>query len=370
MQFLISAISFIVIISFIVFIHEFGHYIVAKWAGVKITTFSLGFGNELFGWNDKSGTRWKVSALPLGGYVKMYGDATEASTPMEEIAALPQEEKQKTFYYKPLHKKAAIVVAGPLFNFILTIVIMTIFALTSGISSTEPIVGEVMKDTPAQAAGLQPGDRIESINGEKTVLFNDISRLIITNLGTPVTLKVKRGGELLAITLTPKQITEKDELGNNFTRPLIGIMNKQIKMKEVGLGGAVVAATRATYDLCAITLNVMDQIIMGERSAKEAIKGPFGMAKLSGQAAEKGVKSVFWLMALISANLGLVNLFPIPVLDGGHLLFYAIEGVMGRPPGKRFQEYGMRVGMAIVTMLMAFAILNDIRNWLVSLTTN
>lgn len=368
MHYLISLVAFIVIISVIVFIHEFGHYIVAKWAGVKIDTFSLGFGREIFGWTDKSGTRWKISNLPLGGYVKMYGDATEASMPVEEIAEFTQEQKNEAFYYKPLYKKAAIVIAGPLSNFILTIVILTGFICTRGLASTEPVVGEIVKDTPAQAAGLMPDDRVLTINGEKVEFFSDIPQMILTNLGTPVSLMIERDGTKLPITLTPKQITEKDSLGEEFTHPIIGIMSKTNQYRNVTFPRAVLEAIRSTYDLCATTLRVVSQILTGGRSAKETIKGPLGMAKLSGQAAEKGLPTMFFLMALISANLGLVNLFPVPMLDGGHLLFYAMEAVTGKPPSKQFQEYGMRLGMALIVMLMSFAILNDIRSWLLSLT--
>lgn len=365
-HFLQSALAFIVIISVIVFVHEFGHYIVAKWAGVKIDTFSLGFGKEIFGWNDSSGTRWRVSSLPLGGYVKMYGDATEASTPVEEIEHFTAEQRSKAFYYKPLYKKAAIVAAGPIFNFLLTILIITVFAYRGGIFLTEPVVGGIKKDSPAEAAGLRPEDRILSINGEKVEFFSDISQLVFTNLDAQVTLQVERSGKTFAVTLAPEVITEKGPLGEVSKHPIIGIISKELKATDVGLGGAVWAATRETYYRCAITLRVVGQIIMGKRSAKDSVSGPLAMAKLSGQAAEKGVSTVFWWIAIISANLGLVNLFPIPVLDGGHLAFYAIEAVLRRPPGKRFQEYSTRVGMALVAMLMTFAILNDIRNWMVS----
>lgn len=363
-----SVISFIVIISIIVFIHESGHYLVAKWAGVKIEIFSLGFGKELFGWNDRSGTRWRVSHLPLGGYVKMYGDASEASTPLEEIEHLSEEEKQKTFHYKPLYKKAAIVAAGPLANFVLTIVILTVLILTHGLDSTEPIAREVAKGKPAEAAGIKPEDRILTIEGQKVSFFSDISRILITNIGTPVKIQIDRGGKIINVTLTPAMEKDTDPFGNDYMRPIIGITSK-MNFHNVTLPQAIAGATYKTYELCDTTLRVIGQIISGERAAKDIIKGPLGMAKLSGQAAEKGIDHMVLLMALISSNLGLVNLFPIPMLDGGYLLFYAIEVVWGKPPGKRFQEYGMRIGMALIVMLMTFAILNDTRNWLVGLST-
>lgn len=360
-----NIVDFIVIISAIVFVHESGHYIIAKWAGVKIEIFSLGFGHELWGFNDRSGTRWRISAWPLGGYVKMFGDASEASTPLEDLALLPEEEKRKTFHYKALHKKAAIVVAGPLSNFILTIIILTAFIATNGLPSTEPVVGEVVKGTPAQTAGLIHGDRILSINGEKVDYFSDISRILTTNLGTPVSVQLRRGNTELHLSITPKQVTEKDGLGNNYTHPIIGIKTSDIKYKDVGFFRSVKEAVLATYNMCTTTLQAIWQMITGQRSAN-AISGPLGIAKLSGQAADKGIATVFWFMAMLSANLGLVNLFPVPMLDGGHLLFYAIEAIQGRPLAKRFQEYGFRIGMAMIAMLMTFAIFNDIKNLLLS----
>ena len=368
MSFLISLSSYIFIILVLVFVHEFGHYIIAKWSGVKIDTFSLGFGKEICGRNDKSGTRWKISAIPLGGYVKMYGDASEASTPLEEIDNLSEEEKKYTFYHKPLYKKAAIVVAGPLANFLLTIAIFTAFIIISGLPSIEPIIGDVMKDSPAQAAGLLPNDRIITIDAKEVDSFNQIQRTLLTNLGTPVNLQIKRDDKIMEMTITPKTITEKDSLGNDFTHPIIGITSKKVKIEEVGFFRAVWEATIRTYHFCAITLKAIGQIIVGDRRFLDNVQGPIAMAKMSGQAASKGIDTVFLLMANISASLGLVNLFPIPVLDGGHLLFYALEAVRGRPLARKFQDYGMRVGMAIVVMLMTTAILHDIYKWLLTFT--
>lgn len=365
-NFLQTTMSFIIIISILVFIHEFGHYIIAKLAGVRIEIFSIGFGRELFGITDKSGTRWKISALPLGGYVKMFGDASEVSNPTEEIDKLPEEDKKYTFYHKSLIRKAAIVVAGPLANFILTIFIFTIFINIGGLPSVEPVVGEVIKDSPAQLAGLLPGDRILSIDDEGVESFNDIPRLILTNINTPVLLKISRADKELLVTIIPRQVTDKDNLGNDFTHPVIGIKSQNIKMKDVGLPRSVWEATLRTYHFCTLNLRAIGQIIAGKRKFTESITGPIGMAKMSGQAAEKGAATFFMLMATISASLGMVNLFPIPMLDGGHLLYYAIEAIRGRPMARKFQEYGLRVGMALIAMLMASAILNDIYKWLVT----
>jgi regulator of sigma E protease len=355
--------SFFVILSVIVFIHEYGHYIVARWCGVKIDVFSIGFGKEFWGFTDKVGTRWKFSMIPLGGYVKMYGDSSEASTPSEALEQMSPEEKSKTFHHKKLWQKSLIVAAGPVANFLLTIFIFTYFLMANGLPSTEPIVGEIMKETPAQAAGLQKDDRVLTVNGTKVELFSDIPRLIITNVGTPVRLEIERGGEVLNLIITPKLIEEKDGLGNPYKRPVIGFKSKEIKYKDIGFFRAIGEAVRQTYQICAMTLKVLGQMVTGDRDAKE-IKGPIGIAKLSGQATEKGIMTVLWFMAMLSANLGLVNLLPVPMLDGGHLLYYSAEALRGKPLAQKVQEFGFRIGMAMLAMLMAFAIFNDVRNLL------
>lgn len=356
--------SFFIVISVIVFVHEFGHYIVAKWCGVKIDAFSIGFGKELVGFTDKSGTRWKIALLPLGGYVKMFGDSSAASTAdTDAMNKMSEADRALTFHHKSLPKKAAIVAAGPIANFILTIVVFTYFIMTTGLPSIDPIVGQVMPDTPAKTAGLKVGDRILQINDDKVTSFNDIPYLISTNLGTPVSLLVERNGKTSIITLTPKTIEEKDSLGNTNKRPLIGIKSMDIKMEEAGFGQAVLESTRRTYMLCVMTLKAVGQMITGKRSADD-LKGPVGIAQLSGQATEKDAHTTLWLIAMISANLGLVNLFPIPMLDGGHLVYYFLEALRGRPLAQKIQEYGFRFGAAILVSLMAFTIFNDIRKLL------
>ncbi|MDX2073916.1 MAG: RIP metalloprotease RseP [Alphaproteobacteria bacterium] len=356
--------SFVVVLSVIVFIHEFGHYIIAKICGVKIEAFSIGFGRELFGRTDRSGTRWKFSILPLGGYVKMYGDASEASNAdADALDAMTDEQKKLTFHHKPLYKKAAIVAAGPVFNFILTIGVLTWFIMTTGLASVEPLVGGVLPGSPAEQAGLQIGDRIERVNDAKMRSFNDIPYTISTNLEKPVTLQVLRGGERLTLTLTPQIMEEPDGLGNSVKIPRIGIKSKDIRYEEVGLPAALGEATRRTYLICASTLQVMGQMITGKRDVDE-LKGPVGIAQLSGQATEKDFYTVLWLIAMLSANLGLVNLLPIPMLDGGHLMFYLVEALRGRPLATKVQEWGFRFGTAMLVMLMTFTLFNDVRQQL------
>jgi len=352
--------SFFIILSVIVFIHEFGHYLIAKLCGVKIESFSIGFGKELIGFNDTSGTRWKISLLPLGGYVKMFGDASSASTiDAEAIERMSPSERALTFHFKSLPKKAAIVAAGPCANFILTIAVFTYFIMTTGLPSADPIVGAVMPDSPAQAAGLVAGDRILQINEDKVSSFNDIPYLISTNLGTPVTLLVARADKEFTMTITPKEVEDDDGLGNKIKHPLIGIKSAEIKYQDVGLVRALGESVRRTYMLCASTLKVVGQMITGKRGASD-LKGPIGIAQLSGQATDKDFHTALWLIAMLSANLGLVNLFPIPLLDGGHLAYYAAEALNGRPLAKKVQEYGFRVGFVILFGLMAFTLVNDL----------
>lgn len=353
--------SFVLIISVIVFVHEFGHYIVAKWCGVKIDAFSIGFGKELFGWNDKSGTRWRIASLPLGGYVKMFGDASAASTADKDaLEAMSDEERKVSFHHKPLRQKAAVVSAGPITNFLLCIVLLTGMIYTVGMPSTKPVVGEVMPDTPAAAAGLKPGDVVTQVNNEEIKQFNDIPMAIATNLGKPIDLSIRRGEENIHLIITPKMMETEDGLGNKVTEPRIGIMSTKIEVKDVSLPQALWEATYRTYMICANTLKAVGQMIAGERSIKE-LKSPLGIAKFSGQATEKGIATVIWLMAMLSANLGLINLFPIPVLDGGHLMYYAAEAVRGRPMAEKVQEWGYRVGFSLIMMLMAVTLFNDIK---------
>lgn len=361
MELLHTIASFFIIISVIVFIHEFGHFIIARWCGVKIDEFSIGFGKEVVGWTDKKGTRWKISLLPVGGFVKMFGDSSEASTPdKDKIEAMSEADKAVSFHYKPLWKKAAIVVAGPVFNFILTIAIFTGFLFSYGLETTDPIVGEIMPGSAAEVAGLVPGDRVLTIDGAEVERFSDIPRMIATNLGTEVHLKISRAGEVKDVTLTPRATEEDDALGNKIMRPMIGIKSQRLMYNDVGLTRALYEAVKKTWQITVTTLDYLGQMISGHRRADE-LKGPLGIAKLSGQAADQGIYTILWFIALLSANLGMVNLFPIPPLDGGHLLYHAVESVRGRPMAERFQEYGFRAGFAVIICLMVFTVYNDVK---------
>ena len=360
--------SFIVVLSVIVFVHEFGHYLAARLCGVRVEMFSIGFGKELFGWNDTHGTRWKFSLLPFGGYVKMYGDASAASTPdSKQITDMTEAQKRVSFHHKNIRQKAIIVAAGPVANFLLTIAIFTYFIFSTGLVSSAPVVGGVLKDSAAAEAGLQKGDKILRVNAEEIESFNDISQTILLNLGTPVTLDILRQETPLTITLTPRITEDKDALGNTIKRPLIGIRSQKLTLEEVGFFSALGHATAQTYDVVVMSMRVLGQMISGDRSVEE-LKGPLGIAKMSGEVTQHGdtwhetMHTVLWFIALLSVNLGFVNLLPIPMLDGGHLAFYAIEGLRGRPMAEKYQEYGYRFGFACILTLMAFTIFNDIRH--------
>lgn len=359
--------SFALVISIIVFIHEFGHFWAARLCGVKVEVFSIGFGRELLGRTDRHGTRWKLALWPLGGYVKMFGDAGAASTPdSDAIDTMSDAEKRVSFHHKPLWAKAIIVAAGPIANFLLAIAVFTYFIFTVGLTSTQPIIGSVIDDSPAQVAGLREGDRILKVDTTRIKTFNDIPAALVTNLGTPVKLTVKRDGETFELMITPKEIEEKDIVGNPVKRPLIGFRSQQLVYEDVGLVKAVWAATLKTYDMCATSLKLLGQMIQGDRSAKE-LKGPLGIAKLSGDVTQQGdtfaetMRVFLWFVALLSVNLGMVNLFPIPMLDGGHLAFYTLEALRGRPMAEKFQEYSFRLGFVLIAGLMAFTLLNDVR---------
>jgi len=359
--------SFVVVLTVIVFVHEFGHYFVARLCGVKIEVFSIGFGRELLGFTDRTGTRWKIALWPLGGYVKMFGDAGAASTPDDEkLDHMSAAEKKISFHYQPLHKKAFIVAAGPIANFILTIAVFTFFIFTTGLMSTEPVVGGVLKGSPAAEAGMKKGDRVLMVDTDEITRFDQIANIMLTNIGNPVKLLVERKGKEFELTITPRIYDDKDALGNEAKRPLIGIRSEKITYENVGLGTAVLEAAKRTYGLCAASLRVMGQMIRGDRSVDE-LKGPVGIAKLSGDVTSQGetlsetVRMVLWFIALLSANLGLVNLFPIPMLDGGHLTYYAVEALRGKPMAERFQEYGYKFGVVVIATLMAFTLFNDIK---------
>lgn len=355
--------SFILIISVIVFIHEYGHYWVAKKCGVKIDAFSIGFGPELWGWNDKSGTRWKISAIPMGGYVKMFGDEGAASTPdNEKISTLTPEEEKVAFHTQPLWQKFLVVLAGPMANFLLAIAILAFFFVVYGRPETTSEIGKVLEESAAQELGLQQGDVIVSLDGESISRFRQIQDIVMLHPDMPLEIRYQRGDEIIESTITPKLSISQDAFGNEIEVGLIGIAPAQPKHAKLGVVESMGAAVVETYNLSKRTLQAVGQMIMGTRSA-EQLSGILRIADYSGQSVEAGWRTVFWFMAVLSINLGLVNLFPIPMLDGGHLMFYVFEAIRGKPLSDAAQEYFFRGGFVVLIMLMLFATFNDLKHF-------
>jgi regulator of sigma E protease len=352
---------FLVVLTVLVFVHELGHYLIARRNGVKIEVFSIGFGPELFGWWDKAGTRWKFSTIPLGGYVKMFGDADASSgLPIARLDQLSTAERAVSFPCKPLGQRAAIVAGGPLANFVFAIVVLAFLFMTYGQPFTPAEVGQVLPGSAAEAGGIRPGDAIVGIDGRAIQRFEDIQQIVRLNPNVTMTMIVRREGELVTLHVTPSLIEESDRFGHRQIGQL-GIRGGGTKYIKRGPVDAIGHAFGETWNLVSSTLEAMWQMVIGTRATDE-LGGPLRIAQLSGEVAQLGIGPLLWFMAVLSVNLGLINLFPVPVLDGGHLLFYAAEWVRGRPLGQRAQEYGFRLGLALVLTLMVFATWNDLAN--------
>ncbi len=357
-----AAFAFILVLSILVFIHEWGHYITARLCGVRVVVFSIGFGPEIFGWNDKHGTRWKISYVPLGGYVKFFGDMTAASTPDTKAGQeMTESEKSVAFQFKKLWQKSAIVFAGPLANFILALAILAGLFFLNGQNYTPAIVGSFSENSAAQKAGMEIDDHIIQVDGRDVERYDDLIGAISMNVGDEIEFVVDRGGQLLTINIVPNKVPTTDRFGNEITRPLIGILGKKgtFKIKEHGVFSAVGAATVEIQEIINRSLRGISQMITGKRSVKE-MSGPIGIGKYAGQFFEHGIASLIFFAAMVSINLGLINLFPIPLLDGGHLFFYAYEAIFRRPMSEKAQEYGFRVGLLLLSGLMIFATVNDL----------
>jgi regulator of sigma E protease len=350
---------FLVVLTVLVFVHELGHYLVARWNGVRVEVFSIGFGPELFGWTDRAATRWKISAIPLGGYVKMFGDADPASMPSADVHEMTPQEREVAFHHKRLPQRAAVVAAGPVANFVFAIVALAGLFATLGQPFTPPQVGTVQDGSAAQAAGVQPGDIIASIDGEAIQRFEDVQRIVRLDPGHALSIVLHRGDKDVTVAVTPKLSEVTDRFGNKHEYGLLGIVGQGVQYVRYDPLTAVAHAAGETGDIVAGTLQAVWQMIIGARSTDE-LGGPLRIAQMSGEVAQYGISAILSFMAVLSINLGLINLFPIPVLDGGHLLFYAAEALRGRPLGQRAQEYGFRFGLALVLTLMVFATWNDL----------
>ena len=435
--------TFILVLSVLVFVHEWGHYIVARMCGVKVETFSVGFGKELFGWTDKKDTRWKISMIPLGGYVKMFGDTDPASAGHtaevkegDKVRPFTAEEKKVAFYNKSVWQRSAIVFAGPLINFLFAILLLTGMYLTYGQPVTPPMASAIISETAAETAGFKPHDQVLSIDGEKVKRFEDIRRIVMVALDTPLDFEVKRGDEIITLTATPKKEELTDRFGFTHSRGMLGIigpangiaiknivavngrkvegetairkalvnsldkpttisldrgvqvdrlfinpskdLNQGLLDKESldfgvlvvsnkageelldhGVFHSLKAATAETWSISVSTLKAIGQIFTGTRSATE-LGGIIRIGALAGDMAQAGLIAIITFTALLSINLGLINLFPIPMLDGGHLVFYAMEAIRGKPVPEKYQEYAFRVGFFILIGLMLFTNLNDV----------
>ncbi|HLL29526.1 MAG TPA: RIP metalloprotease RseP, partial [Allosphingosinicella sp.] len=337
--------SFLLVIGPLIFVHELGHYLVGRWFGVKAETFSIGFGREIAGWTDSRGTRWKLAWLPLGGYVKFAGDMNAVGQPSPEWLALPAEERERTFQAKSVWKRFLIVLAGPATNFLAAILILTGFNLAYGVPQTPPVIGSFSEGSPAAAAGLQQGDRILSIDGKNVDRFEDILPVVALKIGGPINLEIDRQGRRFEVDVRPLVVTETDRFGNEIRRPMLGIGAGDQVLTPVSPVGAVAGSVQQCWVVVTTTVKGLGQIITGSRSVKE-MGGPLKIAKFSGEQASIGLLAFLWFMAVISINLGFINLLPIPMLDGGHLFFYGIEAVRRKPLRPEAQEWAFRTGLA------------------------
>ena len=360
-------IPFILLITIVVFIHEYGHYYFAKKYGVGITDFSIGFGREIFGWNDKSGTRWKICWIPLGGYVKFFGDRNvfSQSEQQELINQYSQEDRKKLFILKPLYQRAIIVVAGPLANFVLAILIFTMINLFVGKDVTPAVINEVQKDSPAFISGLKKNDKILFIDSNKVESILEVSTFINTSTSEKIKFKILRENQQLSILVKPNLVDGKDNLGNNVKKRMIGIKlsieDNKIQRKTLGPGKAIYYSLKEVWFVTATSLKFIGKIITGSGDSSQ-FGGPIKIAKITGQVAEHGLIPFLSIVAYISISLGMINLFPIPMLDGGHLMFYFFEKILGRPLSQKVQESFFRIGLFLLFFLMFFVTFNDLKD--------
>jgi regulator of sigma E protease len=357
-------VPFLFVLTIVVFFHELGHFLVARRCGIRVSVFSLGFGPEIAGFNDRYGTRWKISAVPLGGYVKFFGDENAASVPDYAAAAtMTEEEKKDSFIGKSVGARAAVVVAGPIANFVLAVLIFAGLFMAVGKQNVAARVDSVQAGSAAEIAGFKPGDLVVSIGADKIGSYSDIQRIVSVSAGEPLKIVVERNGQPVTLTATPQLKEIKDRFGNSHRLGLLGISRSMaagdIKMQKFGPLMAVVMGVKETWFVVDRTMSYIGGIFTGREAANQ-VGGPIRIAQVSGEMASFGFAALMSLTAALSTSIGLLNLLPIPLLDGGHLLFYGIEVLRGRPMSKWAQEVGFRIGLAIVVMLMIFATYNDI----------
>ena len=357
-------VPFLFVLTIVVFFHELGHFYAARRCGVKVEVFSVGFGRSLASWYDKHGTEWKIGWLPLGGYVKFFGDENEASAPdAEKLQALEDDARKDTLFYKPLWQRAIVVAAGPVANFILAIIIFASLYTLFGQRVTDPVVGVVAENSAAERAGMQVGDLILKIDGDEIHTFSEVRRLVTVNANVPLEFIVDRGGAEITLTAIPDRVLEVDRFGNEYHLGRLGVAvnatEDSIRHIRYDPFTAIWMGAEESYFIVEQTFVVLGRIIMGRESA-ESLGGPIRIAQISGQTATLGLIALINLTAVLSVSIGLINLFPIPMLDGGHLAFYAYEAVAGKPMSEKAQEIGMRIGLSMVMMLFLFVTWNDL----------
>ncbi len=353
--------SFIFIISLIVFIHEFGHFYVARLCGVAVEEFAIGFGRKLCGFTDKKGTQWKICLLPFGGYVKMFGDKNGASMPdAEAISSMSTEERKKSFVGKNVYQRMAIVVAGPVANFILAVFIFTFLFHQNGLNTVLPIVEEVLPQSAAFESGLKKSDEILAIDGREIKDFDNVREAVAGSFGGELIFKIKRGEEIFEKKIAPKIQSRKDFFGDEVNVPTLGVSASITSHQDLNLGQSFVEGGQETYRISGAIFKALGELITGKRSVKE-LGGPIKIAQYSGKTVDIGLSAVLWFMAMISVNLGVMNLLPVPVLDGGHLFYYLIEAIRGKALPQKVQQLGFQIGLSLVLALMLLTTFNDIK---------
>lgn len=358
----VTLLAFAAVIGPLVFVHELGHYLVARLFGVHAEVFSIGFGPELKAWHDRRGTRWRVGALPLGGYVKFAGDMNGASQSDPAWLELPPAERQRTFQIKPVWQRMLVVLAGPAANFLLAIIVLAGFAMVHGENVTPPVVDAVRAGSAAQAAGLTPGDRIRAIDGAAIDRFDALSRSVIGRPDEEVVLTVERQGKVRTVPVVIGTRIERDRFGNEYRLGMLGVLNSRSVVQPVSPLMAPVVATRQTVAIVDMMVEGLGQIITGRRSVSE-LGGPLKIAQISGEQAARGPADFIFFIALISINLGFINLLPIPMLDGGHLLFQGIEALQRKPVSPAVQEWAFRSGLALLLAVMMLVTVNDLMSF-------
>jgi regulator of sigma E protease len=358
-----TILAFLLAIGPLIIVHELGHYLTGRLFGVKADTFSIGFGREIAGWTDKRGTRWKIGWLPLGGYVKFKGDMNPASTPSDEWLSLPAAERAETFQAKPLWQRFLIVAAGPVTNFAFAILAFMIIFATMGYPTSPASIGEVVAGSPAAAAGIRPGDQIVAVDGRHIETFADLQSYVALRPEQRMNFTVLRGGTEIGVRATPRADIDTDSFGNRSRIGRLGVKpGGRLELSAVPWHQLPVRAVQTTVDVVDTMITALGQVISGRRSVKD-LGGPLKIAEVSGQQASLGWVNFFWFMTIVSINLGFINLLPIPLLDGGHLLFYAIEGVRRKPLRPEAQEWAFRTGLAVLLALMVFVTFNDLASF-------